>query len=193
MNEQHGDKQHDYPALCRSLAAWLIGESQGAHRELKRGETADRLLEIAARLSTSSAAASSVVPAGYKLLKDSTFDERSWKEDASHENGNYYCNCCVCQRQFLGHKRRVLCKVCDVEEVSPYVASSATTAIRDGWIWSLEQPEVSGWRWIETWSHGTLAINVMRFHVGDSLPEDVSAWRYVDPPSNSSDSGTTPK
>jgi hypothetical protein len=42
---------HDYPALCRSLAAWLIGESQGAHRELKRGDTADRLLEIAALLS----------------------------------------------------------------------------------------------------------------------------------------------
>lgn len=41
-------QREEYASLCRSLAAWLLGESQGSHRELKRGETADRLLEIAA-------------------------------------------------------------------------------------------------------------------------------------------------
>lgn len=56
--------------------------------------------------------ANAVVPDGYKLLKDTTIQERSWPEDSGHENGNYYCECCVCLRQFTGHKRRVVCKVC---------------------------------------------------------------------------------
>ncbi len=40
-------------------------------------------------------------------------DLRDWKEDAALENGNYYCICGRCGEQFLGHKRRVICKVCD--------------------------------------------------------------------------------
>jgi len=52
------------------------------------------------------------IPQGWRLLKDSTYDERSWPEDASHENGNYSCCCCHCGRMFMGHKRRVSCKVC---------------------------------------------------------------------------------
>lgn len=52
------------------------------------------------------------IPEGWKLIKDSTFDERSWKEDESHENGNYHCICFDCGRTFQGHKRRPLCKVC---------------------------------------------------------------------------------
>jgi hypothetical protein len=52
------------------------------------------------------------VPKGWKLLKDSTHEERSWREDAGHENGNYSNACCECGRMFLGHKRRVICKVC---------------------------------------------------------------------------------
>lgn len=55
------------------------------------------------------------VPAGYKFLKDSTHAERSWPEDASHENGNYSNTCCHCGREFVGHKRRVVCKVCATE------------------------------------------------------------------------------
>lgn len=53
-----------------------------------------------------------VLPAGYKLLKNSTHAERSWTEDASHENGNYHCNCLECGRVFTGYRRRSLCKVC---------------------------------------------------------------------------------
>lgn len=53
-----------------------------------------------------------LIPEGYKLLKDSTIFERSFQEDAGHENGNYFCTCCDCGRQFQGHKRRVICKVC---------------------------------------------------------------------------------
>lgn len=55
------------------------------------------------------------VPEGYKLLKDSTIEERSWSEDAEHENGNYYNTCACCQRQFVGYKRRAHCKVCSTE------------------------------------------------------------------------------
>lgn len=50
------------------------------------------------------------------------------------------------------------------------------------WIWSLELPEVSGWRWIETWDASTLEIAVRRFTVGETLPPNVACWRYVDPP-----------
>lgn len=35
-----------------------------------------------------------------------------WPEDFSHENGNYFCLCAVCKKQFTGHKRRVVCKLC---------------------------------------------------------------------------------
>lgn len=52
------------------------------------------------------------VPEGWKLLKDSTQEERSWPEDFVYENGNYFNTCCRCDRTFMGHKRRPTCKVC---------------------------------------------------------------------------------
>lgn len=39
----------------------------------------------------------------------------NWKEDAKHENGNYQCICYICGRTFIGHKRRVVCKRCDLK------------------------------------------------------------------------------
>lgn len=38
---------------------------------------------------------------------------KDWTEDAGHENGKYECRCCECGSRFTGHKRRVVCKVCD--------------------------------------------------------------------------------
>lgn len=38
---------------------------------------------------------------------------RSWPEDFNGENGCYENSCCYCRHPFLGHKRRVICKVCD--------------------------------------------------------------------------------
>lgn len=49
---------------------------------------------------------------------------------------------------------------------------------RPDWIWSLEQPEVSGVRWIETWDENALELGVRRFAVGDTLPPNVACWRY---------------
>jgi hypothetical protein len=59
------------------------------------------------------------VPAGFKLLQDTTHAQRSWPEDASHENGNYSCCCCHCLRMFTAHKRRVVCKVCAAAPGAP--------------------------------------------------------------------------
>lgn len=36
-----------------------------------------------------------------------------WIEDTSHENGNYMNICVLCKCEFVGHKRRVVCKTCD--------------------------------------------------------------------------------
>ncbi len=37
---------------------------------------------------------------------------KDWKEDFSHENGQYVCVCCHCEALFYGHKRRVVCRQC---------------------------------------------------------------------------------
>ena len=41
--------------------------------------------------------------------------DRSYPEDAHLENGNYVNTCCICGEQFVGHKRRVVCKLCHEE------------------------------------------------------------------------------
>ena len=38
--------------------------------------------------------------------------KKSYQEDFTHENGNYFCLCLRCGSQFLGHKRRSICKEC---------------------------------------------------------------------------------
>jgi len=38
--------------------------------------------------------------------------ERDWPEDFMHENGLYNNWCPACQKNYLGHKRRPLCKPC---------------------------------------------------------------------------------
>ena len=37
---------------------------------------------------------------------------KNWTEDYKHENGNYLNNCTKCKENFLGHKRRFICKEC---------------------------------------------------------------------------------
>ncbi len=53
-----------------------------------------------------------VVPKGWKLLKDTTHEERSYPEEAKSENGAYSCVCLTCGRSFTGHKRRPVCRIC---------------------------------------------------------------------------------
>ncbi len=47
--------------------------------------------------------------AGYTFQQARKCD---WTEDFTHENGNYWNVCATCERQFVGHKRRVTCKLC---------------------------------------------------------------------------------
>ena len=61
-------------------------------------------------------------PEGYKLLRSTTHEERSFPEDATSDNGSYYNTCCECGRQFTGHKRRIVCKVCTNEK--PMIAAA---------------------------------------------------------------------
>ncbi|NCU28735.1 MAG: hypothetical protein EOM85_03655 [Candidatus Moranbacteria bacterium] len=39
--------------------------------------------------------------------------KNDFTEDFELENGNYYCVCCNCGKEFIGHKRRVICKECE--------------------------------------------------------------------------------
>lgn len=39
-------------------------------------------------------------------------DARDFREDFSQENGSYMCRCLTCEKTFMGHKRRVTCRLC---------------------------------------------------------------------------------
>lgn len=67
-------------------------------------------------------------PEGYQLLRNSTHEERSFPEDATHENGSYYNKCHICLRQFTGHKRRITCKVCMIAAAQEGKSQSAATS-----------------------------------------------------------------
>jgi hypothetical protein len=44
---------------------------------------------------------------------------RDWTEDFSHENGNYQNMCVRCSNVFIGHKRRFICKSCQIKPNDP--------------------------------------------------------------------------
>lgn len=77
-------------------------------------------------------------PLSLKVLRDTTPEERAWHEDAAHDNGNYYNTCHHCGRTFVGHKRRVTCRVCATEELAAQAQVDAITQYyrdrnRAGW------------------------------------------------------------
>lgn len=43
--------------------------------------------------------------------------KRCFTEDFKHENGEYMNTCVVCKNNFIGYKRRVVCKLCMEVEV----------------------------------------------------------------------------
>lgn len=45
-----------------------------------------------------------------------------WHEDASHENGQYFNKCLSCDDDFIGHKRRHICRKCHYEAKARYDA-----------------------------------------------------------------------
>lgn len=54
------------------------------------------------------------------MSKSDTTNPKDWPEDFSHENGNYMCRCVSCKGDFVGHKRRVVCKQCVTERKAIY-------------------------------------------------------------------------
>lgn len=52
------------------------------------------------------------IPIGYKLLRDTTHEQRNFPGDAHSENGVYMNECSHCLRSFTGHKRRTICRAC---------------------------------------------------------------------------------
>jgi hypothetical protein len=46
------------------------------------------------------------------FLMDAENYGKDFPEDFELENGNYTNTCCSCGMQFIGHKRRVTCKLC---------------------------------------------------------------------------------
>ena len=41
---------------------------------------------------------------------------QDWTEDFKHENGNYANICVTCKAEFVGYKRRFVCRVCAKRE-----------------------------------------------------------------------------
>lgn len=52
--------------------------------------------------------------------------ERDWPEDFPHENGVYNNWCSACKKNFLGHKRRFICKLCSGQ---PAIGSVVTESV----------------------------------------------------------------
>jgi hypothetical protein len=46
----------------------------------------------------------------------------SWHPCYPHENGSYYCKCLDCDADFVGHKRRHICRKCHYEAKARYDA-----------------------------------------------------------------------
>lgn len=53
--------------------------------------------------------------------------ERNWPEDFSNEGGSCQCTCQICDKGFLGHKRRSFCKKCELS----HPIHNAQGAVRD--------------------------------------------------------------
>jgi len=52
--------------------------------------------------------------------------DRDWTEDFSQENGNYANDCIVCAQEFIGYKRRSICKLCSTKVKTNYIPKMAS-------------------------------------------------------------------
>jgi tetratricopeptide (TPR) repeat protein len=106
-----------YDALLKALAAALPGASpvSEANKLEMTGESR------VSRSDPGRSAASERVGDGHRHDDGTSVGPSSpaskehpqdWPEDFPHENGRYMCTCVECGIDFMGHKRRVVCKVC---------------------------------------------------------------------------------
>lgn len=62
-----------------------------------------------------------------RLVRPSWFKgdaDCDWHEDDGHENGSYFCKCLECDADFVGHKRRHICRKCHYAAKARYDALS---------------------------------------------------------------------
>lgn len=64
-------------------------------------------------------------------------------EDFTHENGMYFNTCCQCNVQFLGYKRRVVCKVCEETIKNDSIESSVRRDILNRFYPTEDQLEIA--------------------------------------------------
>lgn len=57
--------------------------------------------------------------------------EHDWTEDFEHENGSYQNKCSRCNVLFKGHKRRVMCKSCDLPKPEQTLSAGELKAVCD--------------------------------------------------------------
>ena len=69
------------------------------------------------------------------------YSNRDWPEDFNYENGCYSCKCLTCKNRFLGHKRRLTCKVC--EETREFRKELVDVLVIVAMEWSDENYELS--------------------------------------------------
>lgn len=97
---------HASPMICGHSAT-----DQGAY-------LADLLYEDAkaavARAESAIETPAKVSPCAGHAAQQEADASRDWPEDFPHENGQYMNTCHVCKNTFIGHKHRVVCKVCKV-------------------------------------------------------------------------------
>lgn len=116
----------DYARAC--MAPLQVRELEEDLRLIRLQEPAQRIAYLTDRAESAEAELSRLKAQeprpGWRWLKNTTYDERSWPEDAGHENGNYSNSCCECLRMFTGHKRRVVCRSCS--EIKADAAAPST-------------------------------------------------------------------
>ena len=112
---------HDLKAAHAREAEGLRAALEGllsANRECRKPnihrESARDMMRSAEAKADAALAAS-----GSGEAKEDLPEDRDWKDDFQHDNGNYECMCFECGRNFYGHKRRVVCKVCASKPAAP--------------------------------------------------------------------------
>lgn len=90
-------RHNDAPYIRRLSAKELIAEVDGGLTLLKEVPSTEEF------------------PAMSILAINGDVLSRDWVEDSRLENGNYWNQCCLCNNKFIGYKRRVVCKLCELD------------------------------------------------------------------------------
>ena len=88
-----------------------------------------------------------------------------YPEDAENENGNY-SNLCICGTEFIGHKRRVMCRVCATTPPEPAPAPAQTAR---------EWLEKQNWDGRPTYQHWNIAAAIADRAEAEAKAADIRA------------------